>query len=749
MGSGQDVIVKVFHGRRSQQRKRRELRGLAAMASAGVAVPRLLRQGVGNGAAALALERIEAAAKASADDLPALLHVLATLHRAGVRQRDLHPGNFLIAKGRVFAVDGADARPARIGRRARLADVATLLAQFPAADARIDTAATQYAAAGGGGIDDAALRRQVAAARRRRAIALAAKTVRDCTPFAISRGADRLVATARGDQADGLPGILADPDAAMAGGLLLKRGNTATVARVGDLVVKRYNLKNPAQRLRWRLRSSRARRAWRVAHGLRLLGIATPAPRALIERPRAKVGSASAYLVTDHVPGQPLAELIGDELPTASLLAALRRLFQALRTARLGHGDMKASNFLLVGDDIHILDLDAAALCTSGVAFAHRHRRDLDRFARNWRLPWAAVGGADGRRAMTAADAAKTRRIVQLCPHDHPPFVAVCQGHAAALGSLGYEVETVFFETRGVGPRAADDARYAPPAQLVDIVGGMAVQALVSHRYRGYRAGLDLAHRLGIPTHIAIAHEFGLFNRPLRRLRRRLARRPTRFAAVSEPVAEELRASGINAPAVLPNPLDAAGLRATLRTRAEARALLGLAADAFAVGVVGRLHPKKAPMQALHAFQHAFDSTASDTGTPKARLVFVGDGELRAALEAAADARVVFAGFRSDATRLLRAFDVLLCCSTRHEAFGLALLEALAADVPVLCADRPGPRFVLGDCGYYFTDGDQLSAALAAARRDRISAPPGAARRIEREFSVAALAARYRELLPD
>lgn len=312
---------------------------------------------------------------------------------------------------------------------------------------------------------------------------------------------------------------------------------------------------------------------------------------------------------------------------------------------------------------------------------------------------------------------------VQICPNARPPFADILRGHARALELCGYRVRTIVLASRALVP------------------SGERPDLLVSHRYRAYRAGLGLDAR----RHIAVAHEFGFFARARRRWRRRLlGDGGCRFAGVSSAVAAELHAAGVAEPLVLPNPIDAPALRQGLRSRDAARRVLGLGVDDFAVGVVGRLHPKKDPHRALRAFGQFREA---DAGT---RLVFVGDGESRPGLEreAAAHRDVFFAGFRPDAKALLNAFDVILACATEHEAFGLVLLEALAAGVPVVCADRPGPRFVLGDCATYFDTDDALVAALRGVRKGGRSDAEMGMRRAERLFSAAALAERYRAALP-
>ena len=372
-----EVVVKAFCGRQGRRDWRRERAGQRALASAGVAVPRLLATGRGAGGHLLAFERIEPSRTPGARDLGAVLAVLARLHDNGVCQRDLHLGNFLVSGETVVAVDGGSVRRRRLDRRGCLRDVARLLANLHRDQIGEETV-VQYADARGWTLDQGERRwfgGLLAAERRRRAARFARKAVRDCTPFAVRIDAGRLVATARGDADAELAAVIADPDRAMRKGELLKRGRTATVVRYGGLVVKRYNVKSRVHWWRLKLRRSRARRSWQAGHRLGELGIATARPRALIERANAAVGTASAYLVLDYVEGSPVTD--GTD-------AAVRELFEDLRRARLAHGDMKASNFILSDGVLHVLDLDAAVFHRSAWWFGRWHRRDIARFECNF-----------------------------------------------------------------------------------------------------------------------------------------------------------------------------------------------------------------------------------------------------------------------------------------------------------------------------------------------------------------------------
>ncbi len=75
-------------------------------------------------------------------------------------------------------------------------------------------------------------------------------------------------------------------------------------------------------------------------------------------------------------------------------------------------------------------------------------------------------------------------------------------------------------------------------------------------------------------------------------------------------------------------------------------------------------------------------------------IVIIGDGPERDALRRSADTlnkkypelRVVFPGYRPDASSLMVMFDLFVMPS-RYEGFGLALTEALSLGLPALCSD--------------------------------------------------------------
>ena len=111
---------------------------------------------------------------------------------------------------------------------------------------------------------------------------------------------------------------------------------------------------------------------------------------------------------------------------------------------------------------------------------------------------------------------------------------------------------------------------------------------------------------------------------------------------------------------------------------------LGLPDDHIMIGMVGRLIEQKGMSYGLQAFSHIAGEH------PNTHLVIVGDGNLREKLTSEANilglnGRVHFLGWRHDAANLMLAFDIFLMPSL-WEGFGLVLLEAMAAALPIVAS---------------------------------------------------------------
>jgi glycosyltransferase involved in cell wall biosynthesis len=154
----------------------------------------------------------------------------------------------------------------------------------------------------------------------------------------------------------------------------------------------------------------------------------------------------------------------------------------------------------------------------------------------------------------------------------------------------------------------------------------------------------------------------------------------------------------------------------------------------------------------------------SAPGLKDAKLLVIGDGELRAGYEMMAEelglqGRVAFAGNTPDEEMPdhLRLGSVLAFPSLdKSEAFGIAALEAMACGVPVVASDLAGVRTIVreGETGKRVPVGSAsaLAVALADVLGDeaRRRAMGEAARRMAvAEYSETARLIRWREILSD
>ncbi|HSW45296.1 MAG TPA: glycosyltransferase, partial [Phycisphaerae bacterium] len=140
----------------------------------------------------------------------------------------------------------------------------------------------------------------------------------------------------------------------------------------------------------------------------------------------------------------------------------------------------------------------------------------------------------------------------------------------------------------------------------------------------------------------------------------------------------------------------------------------------------GRLDPVKGFEEMLEAFALVVERVP-------ATLVLVGEGAYRPTVERLIrdrrlDKQVLLMGRRQDVAGLLRSADLFLFCS-RTEGLPNALLEAMAAGLPIVATDVPGCRDLIQDglTGYVAVSG---SASGIATKILAVLDQPSAARRL-------------------
>jgi glycosyltransferase involved in cell wall biosynthesis len=208
---------------------------------------------------------------------------------------------------------------------------------------------------------------------------------------------------------------------------------------------------------------------------------------------------------------------------------------------------------------------------------------------------------------------------------------------------------------------------------------------------------------------IGVHHAYDDYKRATRKLFAGIFRKRLSLLGVSDAVRDDMRRSLPKWPQeriqTLYNRIDVSALQFSQVSAREARETLGLAADAWIVGNVGRLHPDKDQATLLHGFAAALQGLPSNS-----QLVILGQGRLEQDLKELARElgigdRVLFLGQVPDARNYFRAFDVF-ALSSDHEPFGMVLLEAMAAGVPLLSSACGGAKEVVEGVGILFPLGD-------------------------------------------
>lgn len=223
------------------------------------------------------------------------------------------------------------------------------------------------------------------------------------------------------------------------------------------------------------------------------------------------------------------------------------------------------------------------------------------------------------------------------------------------------------------------------------------------------------------------------------------------IGSCSTSVERELRALRCGLPArseVRQNGLDLADIQLRADRSRQQRDLTGPI-----IGMVARLDSIKDHTTLLAAFPHVL------AAFPSAQLWIIGDGPLRTHLEERTRELGIsqatrFFGNRADIPDLLGQMDVFAFSTTRDEGFGIALIEAMAARVAIVASGVPACREVLanGQAGRLVeaNNADALADALidVVAHLDKQSAMIAAAtRRAEQNYSIAACARRWEEML--
>jgi glycosyltransferase involved in cell wall biosynthesis len=139
-------------------------------------------------------------------------------------------------------------------------------------------------------------------------------------------------------------------------------------------------------------------------------------------------------------------------------------------------------------------------------------------------------------------------------------------------------------------------------------------------------------------------------------------------------------------------------------------------------GTLARLSPEKDLETMIRGFSE-YSKRISD----KPKLEIYGEGSERQKLsrlisDLELDQQVLLMGRTDQVAKTLREFDCFIL-SSRFEGFGMVLLEAMAADLPIVCSRIPAALEVLGEDGAatYFAPGNPTGLSVALYEIERLS----------------------------
>lgn len=368
---------------------------------------------------------------------------------------------------------------------------------------------------------------------------------------------------------------------------------------------------------------------------------------------------------------------------------------------------------------------------------------------------------------------AQENTIASVLGLNEMPGLAATLASGPTLGSEG-SLEHVFSNKPGTLMRVPHLVRPVNPWQdalayreLRALITSHAPDVVHTHSGKAGILGRLAAAACGVPVIVHTIHgpSFGAFqsaaaNVLFKTAEQIAAKVTTHFVVVAEAMRQQYLQAGIGSPAKYTTIYSGFDLKPFVEARnsLEARARLGIPADALVIGKIARLFELKGHDDLLEIGPNLAEQV------PSAVFLFVGDGPSRQRLECKARAlgiasRCFFAGLvpPGEVPSLAGVMDVLAHLS-RREGLARALPQALAAARPVVAYDCDGAAEVCvpGRTGFLVRPGDreELLRSLVRLCRDpelRRNFGETGQRMVQERFQVQgmvqALAALYRHLL--
>lgn len=144
---------------------------------------------------------------------------------------------------------------------------------------------------------------------------------------------------------------------------------------------------------------------------------------------------------------------------------------------------------------------------------------------------------------------------------------------------------------------------------------------------------------------------------------------------------------------IIENGIDFSKFKNSENNRRKTREKYNIQDNEIVLGVVGRLSEQKDPITTIKAFNEI------NKKVNNVKLIFVGEGELKKQLKEYArinnlQDKIIITGWVSNVEKYIPAFDIALLPS-KWEGFGLALIEYMACDKPIVATKVGGIQDII------------------------------------------------------
>ncbi len=308
------IVMKFFlESLKANHYFNKELTGLKALKRSGVRTPEIIFSGIveNSNIKVVATKEILPASdmmsewnknndeSVYADLQKQIVQKIAVLHNAGVKQDDLHLGNFLISENRIYTIDGDGVDASKKGKplseESSLKNLSTLFGQFyPRLDKIAKQSLVYYAKCRNWDYDNTSIDRlftrlkpRIQKIRAKKFKKYLKKIFRDCSEFVHKKTDKYEFVCDRKAYNPGLEQFINDPDSYIKKGKILIEQNVSSIVQI-DIdntlyVVKTCNIKSYSLLYKKFFQKTYAKTMWRNAHLLILLGKQLPYPLLFME----------------------------------------------------------------------------------------------------------------------------------------------------------------------------------------------------------------------------------------------------------------------------------------------------------------------------------------------------------------------------------------------------------------------------------------------------------------------------------